>query len=350
MTVDASAISAELFGGLVERGCGGVVVGVVSPTTGEHLDIFGDSGTPRPLDAWTLCEVGSVTKVFTGTLLADMVLRGEVALDDRLARFLPVGGGGRRAAAARRVTLQGLATHSAGLPRLPHDLLLSAVCGRDDPYARYSTKRLDDAAMRVRPRLVGRFRYSSFGYALLGRALERAAGAPFQRLVRDRICEPLGLADTVFEPSADDPRLARGHRRRAEVARWRFEAFAPAGGLHSTVSDMLRFLRASARPESTPLGRAIELAQLPRRLVRRGRLQVCLGWMRSKTGSGRWVVWHNGGTGGFSASIAFEREGGSAVAALANACLNDRLDAAVLRMIDSEAVRAPSAPPRGRAW
>ena len=78
----------------------------------------------------TSFQIGSVTKVFTALVLADMAERGEVHLSDPAARYLP----GR---ATDGPTLADLATHTSGLPRLPRGLLPSALLHPGDPYARY---------------------------------------------------------------------------------------------------------------------------------------------------------------------------------------------------------------------
>src|SRR6202162_2452563 len=100
----------------------GIVVGVVEPT-GRRVVASGNlaNGDPRTLDGDTIFEIGSITKVFTSLLLADMVNRKEVALDDPAAKYLPEhlrmperGG--------KAITLLDLSTHSSGLPRVPGNL------------------------------------------------------------------------------------------------------------------------------------------------------------------------------------------------------------------------------------
>jgi D-alanyl-D-alanine-carboxypeptidase/D-alanyl-D-alanine-endopeptidase len=329
---DLTAAVEELLGPVLRRTAGGVVVGVESPER-RQVRALGRSGTPRPLDERTVFEIGSLTKSFTGTLLADMVERGEVRLDDPLGDLLPPirGFRGRR---DRPISLRALATHSAGLPRIPRNLLIAAILRSNDPYAGYTARKLDEALARTRPRKSRRFRYSNLGFALLGRALENAAGRSYEELVIERICHPLELGDTRFAHAPDEPRVALGHRRRARVPAWELGAFAPAGGLRSTPADLMRFVRANLDPEQTSIAGALELAQRPNRRVRRGRVHVCLGWLRVKTKSGRWVTWHNGGTGGFRASVAFDREAAVGAVALSNSRAGKVLDSSTVELLD----------------
>ena len=175
---------------------------------------FGEAG-PR-----TIFQIGSVTKVFTALLLADMAERGEVHLSDPAASYLPVHVGDGP-------TLADLATHTSGLPRLPRGLLRSALLHPGDPYARYPAARLvRDAGRALRAGSPGSpYAYSNFGCGLLGYLLGQASGTPYETLVTTRICGPLGLPDTAFEvPGPPLDRKAQGYRRGRPVPDWRLGA------------------------------------------------------------------------------------------------------------------------------
>ena len=259
----------------------------------------------------TIFEIGSVTKVFTALLLADMAERGQVRLSDPAARYLPGGTG--------PVTLADLATHTAGLPRLPRGMAWSALTRPRDPYAGYRAARLVRAARRSlrtssRPNA---YAYSNYGYGLLGYLLGQAAGSPYQALVTERICGPLGLADTTFEvPRAARGRLAHGHARGRAVPGWHMGALAAAGGLYSTAADLAALLRAClAAPAGTPLDAALRVTMQPLADIPSG--QIGLAWHLTLRGD-RELIWHNGMTGGYSAMIAFDPVRSLGVAALAN--------------------------------
>jgi serine-type D-Ala-D-Ala carboxypeptidase/endopeptidase len=201
-----------------------------------HLGGFGGAG-PQ-----TIFQAGSVTKVFTALLLADMVERGEVRLADPAARYLP---GGQDAAGPP--TLADLATHTAGLPRLPPGLFWPALLSPRDPYARYPASWFRRAARRALRPAPGRspYLYSNFGYGALGYLLGRAAESPYEALVTTRVCAPLGLTDTTFAVLGPSPdRKAQGHQGARPVPDWRMGALAAAGALYSTSADLARFLQA----------------------------------------------------------------------------------------------------------
>ena len=179
---------------------------------------FGGAG-PR-----TIFQIGSVTKVFTALLLADMAERGELRLSDPAASYLR----GLRVGTGP-VTLADLAMHTSGLPRLPRGLFWSAVLNPRDPYARYPAARFVRAARRALRAGSGGspYLYSNFGYGLLGYLLGQAAGTAYQTLVTTRICGPLGLPDTTFEvPGPSGDRMAPGHRGGRAVPDWHLGALA----------------------------------------------------------------------------------------------------------------------------
>ena len=95
----------------------GIVVGIIDPQ-GRRIVSYGtlDQGDPRPVTGDTVFEIGSITKVFTSLILADMVGRGEVALNDPVAKYLPPGVKVPERK-GRQITLVDLATHMSGLPR-----------------------------------------------------------------------------------------------------------------------------------------------------------------------------------------------------------------------------------------
>ena len=278
----------------------------------------------------TIFQIGSVTKVFTALLLADMAERGEVRLSDPAARYLL---GWRDGTGS--VTLADLATHASGLPRLPRSLLWSALLHPRDPYAHYPAARFVRAARRaLRAGSAGSpYLYSNFGYGLLGYLLGRAAGAAYEALVTTRICGPLGLPDTTFMvpgPSQDRMsrgRMAQGYRRGRAVPDWHLGALASAGALYSTAADLARFLQACLTPGATPLEPTIRATLTPRRPIAGG--EIGLAWHHARRGDHR-VIWHNGMTGGFSAMVAFDPAQALGVAALANSAAGPTLDQAVL--------------------
>lgn len=270
----------------------------------------GNATTTGPTDA--RFEIASITKVFTGILLADMALHGEVALDDPLTKHLP---SPRPAWRHRPPTLLELATHRSGLANTPRamrrrELLTATGMSTRDPWAGVSAADYPRlvAAESPRTRPGGRvIRYSSMGMGLLGDALAARAGVPYETLLRDRILDPLDMAATSLSPGGQVP----GHTRGGRPAPPLRDHMPAAGSLRSTVDDMLRFLRACLDPP-TP---AFALAAQP---YAGGRMKVGLGWFVVAHPRKPRIVWHNGGTWGFRSFTAFRPSTGEAVVVLSD--------------------------------
>lgn len=207
----------------------------------------GEATTTGPADA--RFEIGSVTKAFTGVLLADAVVRGDVALDDPLPLHLPDPAPAWR---HRPPTLLELATHRSGLANTPRPMRRAefrAAIGRAsrDPWAGVDATTYARMVRAESPRHApgGRFiRYSSIGVGLLGDALAAAAGTTYATLLRERICDPLGMSSTSLSPDGQLP----GHTRRGKVAPVLRDHMAAAGSIRSTADDLLRFLAACLDP------------------------------------------------------------------------------------------------------
>lgn len=180
----------------------------------------GSGPPPECAPERVIFEVGSVTKVFTALLLAIAVQRGEAAFDDPVTDHLPVGARVPRLDGTE-ITLEHLATHMSGLPRLPPGLLWHALRHRHNPYADLAADDVLAALSKTRPRDAPgrRFRYSNFGMGVLGLALAHDAGVGYETLVRDRITRPLGMIDTVITLDAEqERRLTPGTNRRGKPA------------------------------------------------------------------------------------------------------------------------------------
>ena len=147
-----------------------------------------------PLDGNTVFEMGSISKVFTGALLADMVARGEVKLDDPIAKYLPqtVKVPSRN---GRQITLLDLATQSSGLPRLPSNMRPADF---SNPYADYSVQQLYEflSGYSLTRDPGQRYEYSNLGVGLLGHVLALRAGKSYEEILKERILDPLGMNDT----------------------------------------------------------------------------------------------------------------------------------------------------------
>lgn len=283
----------------------GAVAGLLLDGTLSFLELGRGVGAETPM------EVGSVTKGFTGLLLADAVMRGEVDLESRVDEVIFAQHRAKPWPGAPAVTLLELATHTSGLPRLSMKAQVGLL---GDPYRWYGEGHLLRYLERVQPRTPAepKFAYSNLGFAILGLALERAAGKPYARLLQERVLDPLAMQASALQ-RVGTTLVTRGYNMFGlRAGPWHFRAYAPCGALVSTAQDLLRATTMLV-DESGPLAGSLPFATEPR--VRTPLGWVGLGWMQPES---RRYVWHNGGTYGYSAYVAFSTEARAGVVLLAN--------------------------------
>ncbi len=300
----------------------GIVVGLVEERDGKAATEYWSfgvtkAGESRKIDENTIFEIGSITKAFTGILLADMVERGEVKLIDPIDTYLPKGVTAP-SRDGKSITLESLATHRSGLPRLPDNLTIS---DSSDPYADYSPDLLHAFLSKHElSRGVGeKYEYSNLGMGLLGHLLGQAAKQSYESLVVERICKPLKLKDTRMNLNRRQAkRFATGHVGVDPVEHWTMQdCLASCGALRSSAKDMIRFLSANlGLAKSSPMD-ALKMAQARRHNAGTADVHVGLGW-HINTRFNRTIVWHNGGTGGFRTFCGFDPQSKRGVVVLSN--------------------------------
>lgn len=311
----AGSAVAAIAGGLVERGeCTGVAVGTYDRGT-PGFYAYGEvaRGTGRSPTPTTEFEIGSVTKVFTTTLLALYAQRQLIKLDAPLQNYVPaditVPSFG-----ARQITLVDLATHTSGLPRQPP--MLGDGYSSSEMFAFLASYQLQRAPGT-------QFEYSNLGVALLADALAQATGTPWERLVQQEITAKLGMPDTRLKLDDEEhARLAIGYNRAGQRAKENmptWPAFNGAGALFSTITDMQRFLawNMGEIKGDFPNGLLNDLHK-PRFALPRAGAGVGLGWQIAPLGADLSVVWKNGDTLGYSSYIGFVPHARSGIVLLAN--------------------------------
>ena len=336
-----------------KRQAKGIVVGLLEPDGSRRVLTFGEPGEgARPLAASSVFEIGSITKSFTGAVLADMVGRGEVKLDDPVAKYLPaeVRVPSRN---GRQITLLDLATHMSGLPRFPTGY---EPPDPGNPYGHYAAEHLHAFlnGYELEQDPGAKFEYSNLGMGLLGHALARAAGADsFQTLVAERVLRPLGMSMTGYgRPAAIAPWMTWGHDKEGAGARYfDIDVLAGGGGLNSNVTDLLTYLEANIGEPTSPLEHAMRDAHRGRHIPRPG-MEVGLGWMSTKRGALN-LVGSRGGSAGYSAFVAFDPDTRAGVVVLANTGGFDYADKVGRELLNPEQrplIATPAkAPPAGNS-
>ena len=285
----------------------GIVVGTIS-SEGRKIISAGERSLddPHPLDGDTVFEIGSVTKVFTALLLAEMAEKNEVGLNDPVAKYLPAGfkvpeGNGKT------ISPLDLATHTSGLPFMPNESTIS----NESAAAKYSTADLRRFVASSELRGVGeKWEYSNIGYWLLSEALAGRGGLDYESLLWKRVITPLGLRNTAFALSPKmKTNLAAGHNAvlqpSSPISTLPIYSIMPAaGGLYSTANDLLKLLAVAMDYVHSPLDGAMRLTWNTRRPISHG-FEQALGWTIIREQNSLLIV-HDGGTFGYATSIAWD--------------------------------------------
>ena len=240
-----------------------VVFGLINGDQ-SAVQTFGKLDNGKAPDGDTVYEIGSITKTFTATMLAQEVLSKHVTLETPVSKLLPDFTIPSRA--GKPITLGDIGTQRSGLPRMPANF---SPKDSANPYADY------DAAM-LRAFLAGynlprdpgaSYEYSNLAFGLLGYALAQTSHTTYGNLVARQVLRPLGMAmsGTSFT-DVMRAHLAPGHDENGKPAsNWDLDALAGAGAVRSTANDMLRYLKANMGMGHSPLQTAMKFAQQPRR-------------------------------------------------------------------------------------
>ncbi len=309
--------------------------GELAPSTGTGVSIaVVDHGVQQFFNYGvakqdSIYEIGSITKTFTGLILSQMVEQSKVKFEDPVRELLPAGT--VQKPAGPEITLLDLATQHSGLPRMPDNF---TPADEKNPYADYHAANMyaflakQGVAKPDKPA----FLYSNYGLGLLGQALSVRAREPYPQLLKDEVLDPLGMHDTAIGlSSAQQARFLPGHTPDHRPAHaWDLDAFAGAGAIRSTASDMLTYLEANLHPEGVkPVNASATSKTISDALAQdhelradsMGGQQIALAWLYDPaTGN----YWHNGATGGYSAYAFFNPKGDYAAVVLVNTTIGPR--------------------------
>lgn len=291
-----------------------VIIGIVNEK-GKQIFPYGElkKGNGEQPDGNTLYGIGSITKLFTCFLLADMVKHGELNLNDPISKFLPdtlktptFNG--------KEITLYNLATHTSGLPQRPDNL---SPANSDNPYADYTIEQAYNflSKFKLTREIGSQYEYSNIGVGLLGYILAHKSGLDYETLVRRRICEPLNLTNTVITiPTNLQLNLASAYSKEGQaVSEWTFSyIFAGAGSLKSTVNDMFTFVSANLGLIETNLYSTFEQTH-----IKHPNNNIALGWhIWNEYGTTNFG--HSGSSLGYKSFIGFNKEKKIGVIVLSN--------------------------------
>ena len=296
----------------------GIVVAVVLPEGIQYFKagIYRE-GDERSVNEKTVFEIGSVTKLFTNLLTAEMVERGEISLYDPINKYLPAGINPPEMD-GEKISLFHLATYLSGLPIRPDNL--RPVDPRN-PYADYTINQLYEFLNRYELKKIPgtTYEYSNFSVGLLGHILSLKNNDSYENILKERILGKLGMDDTSVKLSETQRYyLARGHDGLDQMPRWEMPALPGAGALHSTAHDLAIFIQAQLGLMDSPLYSIMTGTQRPLADTQLPKHVISLGWHVRMTKDNSAIHWHSAMTAGHACFIGFKKADKTGVVVLSN--------------------------------
>ena len=290
--------------------------------------IIKENDTIKPIQNQNqIFEIGSITKVFTSTVLASLVEDKKIKLTDNVNLFYLFTFNNDV-----KINFESLANHTSGLPRLPENLDLSNII---NPYKNYGKNEIDEYLknlLKLENEPSKTYLYSNLGAGLLGYTLGLSQKTSFQKLLQNKVFDKYKMNNSFTSSQNLGNKLVKGLDANGKiVSNWDFDVLVGGGGILSTTEDLAKFANAQFNPENKELA----LTRKPTFDIN-GNMKIGLGWHILKSENGKDLFWHNGGTGGYSSSMAVDVEDKTAVIILSNISnANDKIDALCFGLINN---------------
>jgi len=301
-----------------------VAAAVIDSGTTASAYFCADPNSQRSYDEHTAFEIGSNSKPMTAALLAEFIARGEVTLNDPIAKLLPLGTS-VPSFNGRQITIGDIVTHTSGLPAIPSQYRMADI---NNPYAGVTERDLLGAlaATQLTRAPGSQWEYSNFAMMVLSYALAKRSGKDYETLLRERLLAPLGMNDTYVAKRPPRVRLAQGHLANAmPTVPWDFPAdMAGVGGVRATLPDMVRYLEGELGTRESEITPA--LARTQQQVAKVGDHTMGMNWEVLSTANianGHTIIMHGGGTGGYSSFVAFDRAAKRGTVLLSDTALTD---------------------------
>jgi CubicO group peptidase (beta-lactamase class C family) len=262
-------------------------------------------------NAQKVFEIGSITKVFTSTLLANLVIENKLKLNDNIQDYLEV-----ELNTEENITFKTLANHTSGLPRLPTNLNLMTV-DQNNPYANYDEEQLNTyltTKLKLSQSPGEKYAYSNLGAGLLGFELAKLSNTTYEALLQEKIFQKFDMPNSTSVRKEIKAPLVKGLKPDGSpTSNWDFDALAGGGAILSTVEDLSKFAKAQFNQNN----KVLQLTHQPTFKVN-NKMSIGLGWHLVKGKKGKQLLWHNGGTGGYTSSMALDMENNNGIIILSN--------------------------------
>ena len=263
----------------------------------------------------TIYEIGSVSKTFTGILLVQAVANKKITMEDDIRKYLPIQCA-KLEYKGEAIRVKHLVTHTSRIPRIPENLDKQTHFDELNPYKNYDKKMVYDYLSTLKldtfPGI--KLDYSNTGMALLGIILENVYQQSYEELLNQYITTVIGMKKTfVNVPAAHLTNFATGYNEKGkETPHWDLGDQVGAGGIKSTIEDMALYLKENINESSAVIQNSHQIQ------FEKLKDKIAFSWFIQPTKTGNTLIWHNGGTYGFTSFCGFVKEKKCGVVILSN--------------------------------
>ena len=257
-------------------------------------------------------EIGSITKLFTANLLAKAVLDNRVKFDENINDYLRI-----KINKNTKISFKSLANHTSGLPRMPSNFD-DQIDLPENPYKNYDQSYLEDYLknfLKVDKKAIGVPSYSNIGFAILGYTISKIYEMSYEDLIQQFIFSKFKMNSSFISADKVDKRLVKGLNEKGDItSNWDLSSMTSAGGILSNVEDLVKF--GSAHFDESN----VELNLMKKKTAEvNEQIDIGIGWhiINSEKTENKWL-WHNGGTGGYSSSMALDVKNKTGIVVLSN--------------------------------
>jgi CubicO group peptidase (beta-lactamase class C family) len=260
-----------------------------------------------------LYEIGSITKVFTATILAQLISEGKIKPTTTVNQYFKFGFNEKA-----KIKLTELANHTSGMPRLPANFVTDNFIP-SNPYKNYTPKDLEyylknELRLLKAPGTI--YEYSNLGAGLLGYTLGISQKSSYSELLQTFIFERYHLTNTfVSKENIGERQLVIGLDEKGnETSNWDFDVLSGGGCIISCTEDLVKF----ALEQFDSSNKGLALTHIPTFTIS-DNMKIGIGWhIVTSLKTQKEYSWHNGGTGGYSSSMALDLSAKNGVIILSN--------------------------------
>lgn len=299
-------------------------IAVVENGKTNYYGIIKQNDTIKPIENQSkVFEIGSITKVFTSTVLASLVEKGQIKLTDEINSYYSF-----PFKSDIKLNFKELSNHTSGLPRLPENL---DPIDQNNPYKDYGKKEMEVYLKNLLKLDAKKYNYSNLGAGLLGYTLGLSQKTSFNNLLQKNVFDTYKMKNSFVSSQNLNNKLVKGLNEDGELtSNWDFDVLFGGGGILSTAEDLSKF----ATEHFNAKNKELALTRKSTFNVNEN-MKIGLGWHILKSEKGKDLIWHNGGTGGYSSSMAVNVDEKTAVIILSNVSnTNENIDGLCFDLIN----------------